>query len=210
MNDKKNIISIIIVVHDQGYLLEQNLRQFISVAQETEAELIVVDDASTDDTSDILKQMKEECPLLYSTFLPHSLVMNHNHQKLAYAIGIKAAHGDYIVLADIGRPPLSVEWLEGLANPEAEVALVYTSRKADSMIHQSMTSLEEARPYLLHAERKTGNGHKGRWFKFRRGIYDAVSVRKERAFDAIQYFDQHIPANQLMALRMSIFMKNLF
>lgn len=210
MNENKKNISIIMVVHDQGHLLEQNLPQFMDVAIETDSEVIIVDDASTDDTPDVLKRIKSTYPTLYTTFLPRSVVINPNHQRLGYTIGIKAAHSDCLVLADISRPPLSAEWLRGLNTDGCETVLVYSGRKDGSITHQSMIQLEEAKPFIRKAERRSGRGHHGKWLKFRRGLYDAVSIRKDRIYDAIRYFDQPVNGRKLIGLRFHIFFKNLF
>ena len=59
-------LSMVMVVHDQGNLLEQNLPQFLTQPCQTTYEVIVVDDTSTDDTPDILKRLKNEHPNLRS------------------------------------------------------------------------------------------------------------------------------------------------
>ena len=75
MEQKK--FSIIIAVHDLAGMLEANLPAFLTVAREANAEVIVVDDMSTDDTPDVLKRMKvENSDVLYSTFLPRSVIIN--------------------------------------------------------------------------------------------------------------------------------------
>ena len=106
---------MVIVTHDQGETLERNLPQFLTVAGAAHAEVIVVDDSSTDNTPDVLKLLKEENPHLYTTFLPKS-VPNNSRLRLALNIGVKAAISQRVVFADIHRPPLSTEWLTGLAN----------------------------------------------------------------------------------------------
>jgi glycosyltransferase involved in cell wall biosynthesis len=116
------------VVHDQEDLLEQHLPQFLSQPSKTSYEVIVVDDSSTDRTPDILKKMKEEYPQLHTTFFPKS-VPNPSRIQLALNIGIKATHGEWIVLADINRPPTSAEWIDGLINNDAEVTMVYSTTK---------------------------------------------------------------------------------
>lgn len=199
MTDKKKI-SVVIVVHDQETMLEQNLPKFLTVAGEVNAEVIVVDDMSSDDTPNILKRMRSEYKHLYTTFLPVSFILNPSRQRLALNVGVKAANGDYVVIADISRPPLSTAWLVGLADGEA--ALVYSSRKGDHITHVVVDSLEALEPLVLKAERKSGRGHKGRWLKRHRGLYDAFSVRRENAPRAIMLIDQPFRGWQLAEARM--------
>ena len=194
--------SIIMAVHDRAETLEQNLCQFLSVAENNEAEVIVVDDQSTDETPDILKRMKAEHPMLYTTFLPTSTVVNPSRLRLALTVGAKAAKGDYIVLADIARPPVNDSWLTGLTDGEA--ALVFSSKKGDDVSHVVATSLNDLRSAVTKAERKSGHGHQGKWMKYRRGLYDALCVKRQYAFDAIKLFDQDVRGFNLCGLRMSV------
>lgn len=200
MEQKK--FSIIIAAHDQAGLLEANLPAFLSVAREANGEVIVVDDMSTDDTPDVLKRLKvENSDVLYSTFLPKSVVINPSRLRLALNIGAKAAKSDCIVLADIQRPPVSTEWLTGLG--ESESALVYVNRKGD-VFHVLASDLSDLRTIVLKAERKSGKGHRGKWMKRRRGLYDALAVKKAYVYDAINLFDQKLFAGQLLMMRLKV------
>lgn len=192
-------ISVIIVVHNEAETLEENLPTFLSTAQEAGAQVIVVDDMSSDDTPDVLQRLLLEHSNLYTTFLPKSVVPNPSRIRLALSIGIKAARGQYLVFGDISRPPVSLEWLTGLADGEA--ALVYTSKKKQ-VTHVVATSLTDLQAQVLKAERRSGRGHEGRCLKLHRGLYDAFAMRKEKAFEALQYFDQDIRGGQLLALRL--------
>jgi hypothetical protein len=126
------------------------------------------------------------------------LVPNPSRIRLALSIGIKAAKGQYLVFGDINRPPVSLEWLTGLADGEASV--VYSSHKNKQVTHVVATSLEDLQALVQKAERKSGRGHQGQCLKLQRGLYDAFAVRKEKAFEALKYFDQDIKGGQLLAL----------
>jgi glycosyltransferase involved in cell wall biosynthesis len=197
--EKKNI-SIILTVHNQDELLRQNLPQFLEVAREAGAEVIVVNDMSEDDTADILTQMQAEYPdVLYSTFLPHSVVVNPSRKRLALTIGAKAAKTERVVLADIQRPPVSTAWVVGLADGEA--AMVYSGK---ALTHVSGTELDDFRSVISKAERQSGKGHCGRWFRRRRGLYDALAVNKRNIFEAIQLFDRPFRGFNLLGLRLKV------
>lgn len=198
MEKESASISIIIVVHNEAAHLEENLPQFLNIAQEASAQVIVVDDMSSDDTPDVLQRLLSEHSNLYTTFLPKSVVPNPSRIRLALSIGIKAAKGQYLVFGDINRPPVSLEWLTGLADGEASV--VYTSHKNKQVTHVVATSLEDLQALVQKAERKSGRGHQGQCLKLQRGLYDAFAVRKEKAFEALKYFDQDIKGGQLLAL----------
>ena len=53
---EKNVrLSVVMVVHNEAELLQQNLPLFLSQSGNTAYEVVVVDDSSSDATPDILK-----------------------------------------------------------------------------------------------------------------------------------------------------------
>ena len=96
--------------------------------------------------------------------------------------------------------------VENIEN-SAEVILDYHNK---TNFIQSFSTLEEAAPYIIKAERNSRHGHQGRLFLFRRGIYSTMMVKALRIHDAIKLFDQHIGSYQLCNLRMQVFSKNVF
>jgi hypothetical protein len=197
-------ISIVITIHDQAEQLEQNLPAFLTLPYEGEYEVIVVDDMSMDDTPDVLKRLKAEYPKLYTTFLPSSVIANPSRKRLALSVGAKAAHYDYIVLADIRRTPINTDWLAGLA--DGEVSLVFCNRKRDSVTHVVATELNDLRHIILKAERHSFKNYWSKWFRKQRGLYDAIGVRKSHVFDAIMLFDQKIHGLRLLGLRLRVWL----
>lgn len=209
-NEKEYRMSVVLTVHDQAEALEQQLPLFLSMECGVAYEVIVVDDASIDETPDVLSRMKAEYANLYTTFLP-ATGHNPSRQRLALTLGVKAAHSDCIVLADIQRPPVSAAWMEGLLVSDAAVVLVYSSRRAgQGVYHQPFYHYEEARRLIVKGERSSGHGHRGRWMKLQRGLYDAVAVNRRHAFDVVRWFDLPVGGFQLMSLRMHTLLKHLF
>lgn len=207
--ENSNTFSIILPVHNEAETLEANLPAFLDTAAEAGARVIVVDDMSSDDTPDVLTRMKAEHPdILYTTFLPQSVVINPSRLRLAMSVGAKAARTPYVVLASIDRPPQNVGWLYGLADNEA--ALVYALKKGTQVVHVSKDDIEELRPTIVKAERQSGRGHRGRVLKMRRGLYDAVSVRRDHVFDVINMFDRPVSFGKLWSLRLQVFLHSLF
>ena len=195
-------ISVIIPVHDQAEDLERNLPAFLTLPYEGKYEVIVVDDMSSDETPDVLKRMKKDYPLLYTTFLPESVIVNPSRMRLALSIGVKASHCEYIVIADIRNTPTSVEWLSGLA--DGEVSLVFTNRKRDQVTHVTATELKDLRAVIRKGERRSFRGYYGKYMKRRRGLYEALCVRREHAWDAVRLCDQKIRGLELLGLRLRV------
>lgn len=209
MTSEKPMISVIMAVQDRAQELEQNLPIFLTQQGEVEYEVIVVNDSSTDDTANVLKRMKAEYPHLYTTFLPFSKVPYPSRLRLALTIGAKAAHGDWIVLADITRPPLTDTWiytLVGNIDDRSEVVLEYHNK---TNIIQSFDTLDEALPYILKAERKSSYGHKGHLFLFRRGLYSTMMVKTSRIHDTLKLFDQKINGFKLISLLTQVLSRNI-
>ena len=210
---EKAKLSIIIVVHDQAMLLEQNLSLFLSQQYEAAYEVIVVDDSSTDDTPDVLQHMKAQYPHLYTTFIPKSVIFNPSRLRIAMNVGSKAAHHDRVMFASIDRPPKSDTWLEELATQmtnEDEVILIYNGRRQqDTVRYQIFSELEEAHPLIYKAERCSGKGHRGRWFKFLRGHYEAAVVKRSRIHDVIGLFDRPVKGFSLFLLSLRTLWKNI-
>lgn len=208
--------SIIIVVHDQEEELRQNLPAFLQIAEKHDAEVIVVDDMSSDETADVLKQFKSSSDRLYITFLPNSVVINPNRQRLALVIGMKAAKGSCIILADIKRPPVSDDWLgqlpiDDIEKKLTETVLIYTGRKqAVPPRHQEWTYWQDARAIIMKAERHSGRGHKAKWLKFRRGVYDAIAIHRDNMYLVLPLFDNPLKSIRLWSCRLKVYCKNLF
>lgn len=207
--ENNNTFSIILAVHNAADKLEQNLPAFLETASEVGAQVIVVDDMSNDETPDVLTRMKaEHSDVLYTTFLPESVIVNPSRLRLALSVGAKAAKTPYIIMASIERPPRNVGWLYGMADSEA--ALVYSLRKGNQVVHVTTTDVEELRPTILKAERKKGRGHRGRFLKMRRGLYDAVCVHRDHVFDVINMFDRPVGFGKLWRLRFQVFLNSFF
>ena len=207
--ENNNTFSIILAVHNAADKIEQNLPAFLETATEAGAKVIVVDDMSSDDTPDVLTRMKAEHPdVLYTTFLPESVIVNPSRLRLAFSVGAKAAKTPYTILASIERPPLNVGWLYGMADDAA--ALVYSLRKGNQVVHVTTSDIEDLRPAIIKAERKKGCGHRGRFLKMRRGLYDAVCVHRDHVYDVINMFDRPIGLGKLWHLRFQVFLNSLF
>ncbi len=94
-NEEKNLLALVPLILDQDY---------------PEFQLIVVNDNSWDDTSDILKAFQVSYPNLHVTHLDEDK-QRMQGKKFALTLGIKAAKYERILLTDADCRPESDQWI---------------------------------------------------------------------------------------------------
>lgn len=121
-------VSIIITGRNKAYDLEAYLP---SILQQNypEYEVIFVNDASTDDTEDVLKRFAVQYNHLYHTYIPAGS-KNLSRKKLALTVGIKAAHNDLLLFTEPDSYPVTSDWIIGMAtrfSDKKKIVLGFTS-----------------------------------------------------------------------------------
>lgn len=125
-------LSVVITAHNMAehlrknlpVILEQNYAQF---------EVIVVNDASTDDTEDVLKLLEQKYNNLYHTFTP-ATSKYMSHKKLALTLGIRAAKYEWLVFTEADCVPAGPDWLHALSRHFVEgvnIVIGYTNYMED-------------------------------------------------------------------------------
>ncbi len=102
-------VSVVICAKNEA----ENLQNFLPIVLEQDYpqyEVIVVDDASEDNTAEVLARFTLQYPHLRLTFVPHGAQLRSS-KKLALTLGIKAAQYDYILLTDADCRPASKHWI---------------------------------------------------------------------------------------------------
>ena len=127
-------VSIIICAKNEA----ENLRNFLPSILEQEYpefEVVVVNDASEDDSDMVLAQLKAQYPQLYYTTIPKDRKFSHG-KKLALTLGVKAARFEYLLMTDADCQPAGKQWLssmaQGFAGSGKEIVLgfgAYQKRK---------------------------------------------------------------------------------
>jgi len=118
-------VSVIICAKNESKNLEVNLPKVFNQDYPGIFEVIVVNDASEDDTELILAQFKKNHKQLYYTSIPYDKKFRHG-KKLALTIGIKAAKHEHLVFTDADCYPQSDQWLKQMIqgfNENKEIVL---------------------------------------------------------------------------------------
>lgn len=131
-------LSVILCARNEA----DNLRKILPAILEQdypEFEVIVINDASTDETEDILGVMEEKYPHLYHSFTPDS-ARYISHKKLALTLGIKASKHDWLVFTETNCMPAGNQWLKLMARnftPHTQVVLGYSGYdRAKGWLHK--------------------------------------------------------------------------
>jgi len=199
-----NKFSVIMTVFDNGKELEEHLKNFLTQDYAEGYEVIVVDESSTDNSDDILKLHMQQYPQLYKTFIPKPYT-NISRRKLAITIGVKAAKNEWIVISDIHSFPPSETWLSELSENIDKTSDLYLGyfTKNGTMIN-SYEDVDMAEKVIVKAERLRADGHKGNKMKVKRGKYDFIVVKRDKAYDAIKFFEKKIGLWQLTGIRLGL------
>lgn len=171
-------VSVIIYARDNASDLRDMLPGVL--AQDYPAgkmEVIVVNDGSVDEVTDVVNYLGQEHRNLYITFVPDE-AHNLSRKKLAVSLGIKAARKDVVVLTTAECRPASERWLRHMAAPfareEKGVALGCASLQSLKGGALRFDEVARATPWLSSALR--GKPYRGTGFN--------LAYRRELFFEA--------------------------
>ncbi len=106
---KLNPVSVIICAQNEAENLESFLPSVLN-QDYPQFEVIVVNDGSTDQTSDLLERLDKQYKNLYHTFLPMDAKYT-SRKKMCLTVGIKAAKYEHLLLLDADCEPVSKDWI---------------------------------------------------------------------------------------------------
>jgi glycosyltransferase involved in cell wall biosynthesis len=124
LSDSQPPVSIILTSRDQEGSLALNLPLLLE-QDYPEFQVIVVNEASTDDTEDLLKRLSSQYPHLYTTFVPAG-TQNLSSKKIALTIAIKAAKYDYLLFTEANCAPEGNQWIASMMRqftPDTSIVL---------------------------------------------------------------------------------------
>ena len=209
MDTKQHPFSVVMTVYDQAHELEQHLPAFLTQEYEPGYEVIVVDESSTDETSDVLKLLKNEYKHLYTTFLPKPSAQTFR-QKLAFNIGIKASHNEHIIITKITIPPRDTDVFKAISevlDPKAALTLGYVTKKSIRL--QPFDTVAEAEGHIRRAERRISKVRERKRRNYIWGRYNFIILQKDCAIDILKLFENKIPTFELFGIRLGILWTNL-
>lgn len=133
-------VSVLVVSQEQAVALERALPSILE-QDYPNYEVVVVDAASTDATTDAIKRLKARYDHLRVTFVPVNSQIR-DIQSFALTLGVRAARTDWVLVTAPGCEPGGDDWVKRMARhisddvdlivgtSEGEDALNYCMRKA--------------------------------------------------------------------------------
>lgn len=187
--NKKPSFSIVLAVQDQEEALRNHLPDVLT-QQYDDFQVIVVDESSTDGTTDELTRLSDKYGHLYRTFVP-KYHFQRDRRRLAFTIGTKATRNEWVIFTDVDTIPSSPTWLAELAEfavSPNEVLLGYVKRKTGDINLKTFEDIARARKLIVKTERRRAFGS-SRWLHFLHRDYDFIVVRADRGHELLRLFE---------------------
>ena len=125
-------LSVVVPSNNQAELLAARLPQLLE-QDYPDFEIIVIDEASTDETRELVEHLQLRSRNLRYTFVPASAT-DICRRKLAITLGIRAARSEWVVVTTPSAQPVSDQWLSRLASgisDHADVVVGYANYEDD-------------------------------------------------------------------------------
>ena len=111
-------LTVIIICRDSADMIMENVPAILEQEYDN-FEVIIIDDASTDNTKDAINILEHKYKNLRHTFLPPT-TRYLSRKKLALTLGIRSAKNEWIVITEPDCKPNSSLWLKSLSGYMAE------------------------------------------------------------------------------------------
>lgn len=126
-------VSVVVCVRNEAENLRTRLPVLLTQQYEGAFELLVIDDASTDETPAVLAALEQKYPSLRILRVPEKTAPG---KKQALAMGIAAARYDWLLLTDADCRPAGPHWIQHMmlsarCHPEPDMVLGYGPFEAE-------------------------------------------------------------------------------
>ena len=166
-------VSIVVLATGTTETLDAHLSVLLTQNYEQPYEVIVVGVKGDLSTEDVIGKYSVDHKNLYSTYIPQrSLFISK--QKLSVALGVKAAHNEWIVLLDAKDCPASSMWLRKMAakmDKDTNLVLGYSNYDPEAKPYYRFDRLRNECYLLRKASRKTAYRTESGNFAFRRSEF---------------------------------------
>jgi glycosyltransferase involved in cell wall biosynthesis len=106
-------VSVVICAKNEAQNLQKNIPLFFQ-QDYPQFQIVVVNDCSVDESSDILEEFQKKYPNLHVVDLNEDEIKAHD-KKLALTLGIKGARYEHLLLTDADCLPLNDQWISAMA-----------------------------------------------------------------------------------------------
>lgn len=165
-------VSVVIISNGTDRQMDEHLPVYLTQDYAPGYEVVVVAVQGDSATEDVLKRYASN-PNLYTTFVPgDSLFMSR--AKLAVTIGVKAAHNDWVIVADSRYVPNSDEWIKAMARgcgDDTDMVMGYTCYNEATQSYKRFERLREQAYLLRRAMRGAALCSRGANLMFRKSQF---------------------------------------
>lgn len=144
-------VSIIVPTHGEVSELEYLLPRLLNMEYDGKFEVIVADEVSLEDTKAVVNRLSAQAPTLRYTRVP-TTSRQIELRKLAITLGVRAAHGDWVIVLSPLTAPENRQWLQHFAenlNSELDLVEAYYNYYDDGSLRARRAILERVRDFNL-------------------------------------------------------------
>ena len=165
-------LTVLVLANNNAQALDANLSIILTQDYAPGYEVIVVGEKGDLPTEEVVEQYAHRGHL-YATYIPHRLLFM-SKSKFAVALGVKAAHNEWIVLLDAKDCPASSMWLRKMAakmDKDTNLVLGYSNYDPEAKPYYRFDRLRNECYLLRKASRKTAYRTESGNFAFRRSEF---------------------------------------
>lgn len=144
-------ITVVVPAHNDAPQLEYLLPRLLEMPYNGKFEVIVADQIASEDNRDVVRRLEDRYPTLRYTRVPPTS-RQIERRKLAITLGVKAAHGEWVIVISPYTVPETSGWLQHFAqnlDPELNFVEAYFNYYDDGSLKARRAILERVRAFNL-------------------------------------------------------------